>query len=168
MNKNILILGLLLIIIVIGGVVLNKSQTGEDYFNWVKSAFLSNSFIAGITPNMPFQDYSEDLGLDFSEMNLENLLSSEGIAEGEGQIISDKVETEEQSKRNLGLEEVKVLSLAEIEEEINIIKSKTNKIDKEINRLKTLIEIQENINGIARETNILAQEIENIDELTLG
>lgn len=174
MNKYILIIIVLLVAIGIGAIALNKLFIGQDYFNWARSVVLSriNLLIAGLSPNLFFRDSGQDdfqeMELDFSQINVENLLSPDETSgdrqtEAVAQTKTDEqVTDQEQEQAEQVIAAPQLITLEQIEQNINAIKTEAERIEKEINKLRTLVEIQEKINKISQEVNVLSQEIEEL------
>jgi len=153
LTKNILMIGLVLIIIGVTGLALNKSQIGNDYFSWMKSVFLSNfGFLkAGLTSNVSF----DQPDLNFSEINIENLMPQKE-ADQEADESEEQVDVQETGESEY------IISLEKIAEKIKVIEKKVNKIEEEVNRLKTFTEIQEKINEITKQIDALSQEMNDL------
>jgi len=162
-NRTILIVGLLLIIIGTG-VLLDRSNTGRDYFSWIKSVLSDlNPLKAGIIRDFPA---SEDLELDYSDIDFESLMS-EGKSSSVplGSISEDKEEgfseESQEQEEEIALES-KPVTLTEIEEKINKIAEKSKKISQEIETLSVLNEIKKEIDIIAERAKKIGQEVNKL------
>lgn len=153
------ILVLVLFLVIIGGVfLLEKYQVGEEYFEKIKSVLSElNPLKAGIGHNLPL---AEDSGLDFSEFNLENLVSEEeaSFVEEEGESSSGVKEGAEEVEKSK-------MTLTEIEEDVAEIAEKTEEIDQEVERLSVLAGIEQDIDKIAEEAEAIAQEVSELRAL---
>jgi len=155
-NKRYFVLVLLLAVIVLF-MFLDSVEVGQEYFAWIESVVSNIGFLkAGVTLNLLS---SQESGIDFSQVNFDNLVSKEAILEDKD-IGQAEIPQEPEM-----IVMPKKITLEEIHQEINIITVKTNEIGQEINKLVFLMEIQENINKIAMQANSLSQALEGIDEL---
>ena len=147
-NKISFVLVLLLAIIVLF-MFFNSAEKEQKYLGWFKSVVSNIGFFkAGITLNL---SSSEESGIDFSQINFDNLVSEETNSE-----IPQEPEMNVKPKK---------MTLEEIGQEINMITVKTNKIGQEVNKLVFLMEIQESIRKIAIQANSLSQVLKEINEL---
>jgi len=130
---------LILLLIIIVGVFL--------WQGWEKTIF--SKLKAVIAPELKF---SEDSGLDVSDVDLEGLLP-----EGEEPAFAPdgaSAGKEEDVGADLGEPEIIIISeqkmtLEKIEQEVNRIAKEVERIDGEVKKLKALAEIQERIDEIA-------------------
>ena len=157
-NKISFVLILFLVVIALF-MFLDNVEVGQEYFSWVKSVALNAGFLkAGVTLNLTS---SEESGIDFSQINFDNLVSEETSLETEDDFLG-QAEIPQEPEIIIS---PKKITLEEIQQEINDITVKTNKIGQELDRLVFLIEIQENIRKIAMQANGLSHALQGIDEL---
>jgi len=160
LNKRILVFGLLLVV-VIGVIFLWQNyRFSSDYFDKLKSFFSRvNIFRATIAPELLSP---EDLGLDLSEINIENLIL-------EGEAVSE-VEQEEELIEEVQIEEVQEeeddpeyqAALAEIKKELDRIEKEVEEVRRKVNKLKALTDIQREIKRIEKEVEKIAKEVDGL------
>ena len=157
-NKISFVLVLLLAVIVLF-MFFNSAEKEQKYLSWFKSVVSNIGFLkAGITLNL---SSSEESGIDFSQINFDNLVSEEASSEPEDDFLGQAEIPQEPEM----IVKPKKMTLEEIQQKINEITVRTNTIGQEINKLVYLMEIQENIRKIAIQANNLSQALKGIDEL---
>lgn len=162
MSRIILIVGLLLLIVGVG-LLLNKSEVGQDYFSWVGSVASDlNPLKAGIGLNL-LSEEDTDVGYTEADINLEELTPEEEEIQPEVVIVENVVVTKEETTHQA--------TLPEIEVEVNRIAVATKEVTKEVSKLVALKEIEKEFKAIAEqaedinnELNILAEAKAQVDD----
>jgi len=159
-NKRILVLALFLVV-VIGVIFLWQNyRLDSNYFDKLKSFFSRvNIFKATIAPELLSP---EDLGLDLSEINIENLLLEKEVA--------FEVDQEEELVKEVQIKEVQEeeddpeyqAALAEIKKELDRIEKEVEEVRRKVNKLKALTGIQREINRIEKEIEETAKEVDKL------
>ncbi len=134
-NKDTLYL--ILLLIGVGGILLWQNyQLIED-----KAGFVFSELKATVAQKPLF---SEDSGLDVSEINLENLLPEGKEEPAFAEATAGK---EEETQEQVIVSEPQ-LTLLEIQEEVNKVAIEVERIGREVQELKAFTELQKEINEI--------------------
>jgi len=163
-NKIVLILGLFLIIIGTG-ILLNNSDVGRDYISWVRSVFSKiNPLKAGISLDSLSP---EELGIDYSDIDFEELMSEEKEErdevedQEEEEELPEELLVEENQEKEIVLEPEK-MTLPRIEEKVNEIEKQTKQVNQEVESLLAINEIRKEVDIIAERVKKVGQEVNNL------
>lgn len=112
---------------------------------------------------MTWRDQGKDINIDLEDINITGLIgknedqSDESVNPGMGEINTKPETTEEKISTNDNYP-----TLESIQQELNQIKSKIVKIEKEMENLNTLARMQEQVEEIAREVELISNAISEI------
>ncbi len=165
LNKRIFVLILLLVLITGGVFLYQRNPAGKEYVERIK-LLLSEKLVSLKAMIAPELDLSENSGLDFFEVNFENLLVEGGEEEEEepAESPSDNQTDKEEDGKEIIIAP-KQLTLSEIKERVDEIAEKTERIKQEVGRLAALTEIQKEIDAITQRAETLGQKLDTLKVL---
>ncbi len=168
LNKRIFVLILLLVVIAGGVFLYQKNPAGKEYIERIKS-LLSEKLVSLKAMIAPELDLSEDSGLNLSEVNISALAPDEASADKENLLTEGEEEeepVESPSDNQAGKEELviapKQLTLPEIEEWVDEIAEKTEKVMQAVEKLTALAELQKEVDAIAEKVETLGQQVNEL------
>jgi len=153
-GKKIFVLGFLLFIL-IGIFVWQSKDLSQGYFDWLKTGIARiNPLKTSLYPEI---ELNKDSGLDFSEVNLEELITERNEQEQSFSVSLSEISVSEEGEEEIiGIGEESAPS-EELEQEIVVVQNQDQ---------MTLEEIQQEVDRIAQEVERIDKQVQELIALS--